>query len=564
MPSSVVGRGRWRRTVLAIVVACALVACSGPQRAPTPTPTLAPFVATATFTPLSGPTPTASPTMTATATPTVPASPTVAAGTPATPRVDVAAGSWAPAGMLAAARAGHTATLLPDGQVLVVGGSAGTGGAAVELGTAERYDSVTNSWRPAAPLAEPRAGHTATLLNDGTVLVTGGAGAGGELADAVRYDPKTDRWSPAGRLATARAGHTATLLADGRVLVAGGETTTSDGRVAAVATAEIYDPATNRWSAAGTLAEGRSNAAATVLDKDHVLVAGGASSAGAALTSAEVFDVRTGRWQSTASMAVARLNYTLTMLGNGLAIAVGGGSGGATGPGGLTLLAAPGGGPSAELCDPKAGTWSPAASVAADPSLHTATLLRDGRLLIVGGVDAGGGTYLTTAEEYDPTANSWLTIPMTAPRARHTATLLPDGTVLVVGGEDNQGDTLATAERFMPPGTPAAAPTPTAVPTPTTAPPTDTPVPPPPPPPPTPIPPTATPTPRPPTPTPRPPTPTTAPTRPPTRTPTKAPTRPPPTNTPAPPTKAPPTATPVPPTKAPPRQTPTPTQPPVG
>ncbi|HEX5505050.1 MAG TPA: kelch repeat-containing protein, partial [Thermomicrobiales bacterium] len=156
MSSSLMGRGRWRRSVLAIVVACALVACSGPQRAPTATPIVAPRVATATFTPLSSPTP-ASPATPATATATVPASPPAAAGSPATPRVDVAAGSWAPAGVLAAARAGHTATLLPDGQVLVVGGSAGTGGAKVELGSAERYDSVTNSWRPAAALAEPRA-----------------------------------------------------------------------------------------------------------------------------------------------------------------------------------------------------------------------------------------------------------------------------------------------------------------------------------------------------------------------------------------------------------------------
>ncbi|HET8631842.1 MAG TPA: kelch repeat-containing protein [Thermomicrobiales bacterium] len=563
MPSSGVGRGRWRRPVLAVLVACALVACSGPRRAPTPTPTLAPLVPTATFTPLSGPTP--APTATAAAaTPTSPASPSAAAGSPASPRVDVGVGSWAPAGMLAAPRMGHTATLLNDGTVLVVGGSSGSGGAPVELGTAERYDSVSNTWRPAAPLAEPRTGQTATLLPDGTVLVTGGEGAGGELADAERYDPGTDRWSPAGRMATPRAGHTATLLADGRVLVAGGETTTSDGRVAAVATAEIYDPATNVWSAAGTMAEGRSNAAATVLDKDHVLIAGGASSGGGALSSAEVFDVRAGRWQTTASMAVARLNYTLTLLGNGLAIAVGGGSSGATGPGGLALLAAPGGGPNAELCNPAAGTWSPAAAVAVDPTFHTATLLRDGRLLVIGGIAAGGGQYLSSAEEYDPTANSWLTIPMTAPRAHHTATLLPDGTVLVVGGEDRQGDALATAERFMPTGTPAATPTPTAVPTAPPASPTATPVPPPPPtqpPAPTPVPPTATPAPPAVTPTPPTPTPTA-----PTRTPTKAPTRA-PTNTPVPPTKPPPTATPipptatpVPPTKPPSRQTPTPTQ----
>lgn len=136
------------------------------------------------------------------------------------------------------ARATHTATLLPDGTVLVIGGANDRNGGDDEppLATVARYDPATDRWTEAAPLAAPRYWHTATLLPGGQVLVAGAAYAATPAA-AERYNPATDRWSPAGTLAAPRRRHVAAPLPDGRVLVAGGGG--GDGRTA-LATAEVY------------------------------------------------------------------------------------------------------------------------------------------------------------------------------------------------------------------------------------------------------------------------------------------------------------------------------------
>src|SRR5450759_78377 len=112
--------------------------------------------------------------------------------------------------------------------------------------------AVTNTWSAAGNLITPREGHTATLLPSGQVLVAGGYGSSAALASAERYDPATNTWSAAGSLTTARIDHTATLLPSGQVLVAGG----FDGS-GALASAERYDPATNTWSPAGSLTTAR-------------------------------------------------------------------------------------------------------------------------------------------------------------------------------------------------------------------------------------------------------------------------------------------------------------------
>jgi N-acetylneuraminic acid mutarotase len=160
---------------------------------------------------------------------------------------DPATNAWSTTGSLQQVRSGHTATLLPDGQVLVVGGSGdGHGQASVE-----RFDPQTGVWRRASALSQPRFDHTATLLPSGQVLVVGGSGTSSSLATAERYDPRTNAWAPAGSIQRPRVHHTATLLPDGLVMISGGHSGDDDGVY--LNTAELYDPVTNRWSAAPDL-----------------------------------------------------------------------------------------------------------------------------------------------------------------------------------------------------------------------------------------------------------------------------------------------------------------------
>jgi len=155
---------------------------------------------------------------------------------------DPRADDWAAAGVLADGRSGHTATLLAAGRVLVIGGANSKHGG-IYLATAELYEVAPNAWVTTEPAPGPRLGHTATLLPDGQVLVVGGTDGRGPTAAALRYNSAGNTWRPAGALATARWLHTATPLLDGRVLVSGGQ-----GDSGSLAEDELYDPATTSWT----------------------------------------------------------------------------------------------------------------------------------------------------------------------------------------------------------------------------------------------------------------------------------------------------------------------------
>lgn len=317
-------RGLLTAVLLALGALVALSACAELLPAPTPTRTLR-YAAVATDAPV--------PTATVPARPgparTTPAPEATSAtpGTPAaaTPRPRDVVGPWLRLVPMGTPRTGHSATLLPGGQLLVAGGEATDAGQVTPLSTTEWYDPLVNQWSAVGDLAEARVGHTATLLRDGSVLVVGGLGASVELATAERFVPSSGVWSPAGALATARAAHTATLLADGRVLVVGGESTNSaTGRVNEVRTAELYDPATNRWQSAGRLNAARVNHSATLLPDGRVLVAGGESVTAGRLSSVELFDPETGGWRVGSPMGTARSAHSATLLAAGRLLVAGG------------------------------------------------------------------------------------------------------------------------------------------------------------------------------------------------------------------------------------------------
>ena len=160
------------------------------------------------------------------------------------------AASFSDTGSLKDALAYHTATLLPNGKVLVAGGeNYNNGGLAQYLLRAELYDPTKGKWTATGDLNTRRSHHTATLLPNGMVLVAGGENNSSNytLSKSELYDPTTGTWTNTGALKSARSDHTATLLANGKVLVVGGY-----GLTNVLSSAEIYDPTTGKWTLTGS------------------------------------------------------------------------------------------------------------------------------------------------------------------------------------------------------------------------------------------------------------------------------------------------------------------------
>ena len=226
---------------------------------------------------------------------------------------DPGSGAWTPTGSLISARFGGSATLLPSGEVLVAGGSIHNDGATVSISEAELYNPASGTWTATASMANARDGHTATLLPNGEVLVVGGYNTDGNLDSAELYEPASGTWTTTGSLVAGSGGSTATLLTDGKVLVAGSRLSSA-----------LYDPESRIWSTTGGLTNERSGHTATLLANGEVLVAGGYGDSGLALGSAELYDPATGMWSPTGGLADSRYSHTATLLANGEVLVAGG------------------------------------------------------------------------------------------------------------------------------------------------------------------------------------------------------------------------------------------------
>jgi hypothetical protein len=317
---------------------------------------------------------------------------------------------------MTAKRAAHTATLLDNGKVLITGGFVGNGGG---LSSVELFDPTSNTFTSAQNLTAARAGHTATLLPNGKILIAGGYN-GDYLSSAEVFDPTTNRFTSAGRMVTARSGHVATLLNNGKVLLAGGVGT----GWTFLADAELYDPNTNTFTATGGMATARESHTATLLNDGKVLITGGHKGRRANITiytSAEIYNPANGTFTATSNLTVKRHKHDATRLADGRVLIVGG-SDERDGDGAYR---------NAEVFNPANGSFTAVKNnmnTARYKLQGTAILLKNGKVLIAGGANR--------AEVFDPTTNSFSFADgdMGTKRLFATATLLKDGQVLITGG----------------------------------------------------------------------------------------------------------------------------------
>jgi hypothetical protein len=356
---------------------------------------------------------------------------------------DYASGSFTSTSSLNAARFFPTATLLADGQVLIAGGELSSG----PVSSAELFDPSTATFTLlSSTMSVPRYRHTATLLPNGKVLIAGGDTSidGTGATDAAElFDPATQTFTQLSPMTLRRWSHTATLLQNGKVLITGG-LATSDYQV--TNTAELFDPATGTFTATGAMGSARDFHTATLLRDGKVLVAGGFNPTSGGLNTADLFDPASGTFISLPkTMTTKRYYHSATLLPDGTVFIAGGGGSAPPVFSGSALTN------TAELFDPASGTFTQVPSTMNSYRYwQTATLLPSGKVLIADGstIDFAGAEYTRTAELFDPATQIFTLLPlMNSVRFGHTATLLPNGQVLIAAGTTGSTATN-TAEIF--------------------------------------------------------------------------------------------------------------------
>ena len=325
------------------------------------------------------------------------------------------------------ARGGHTATVLPDFRILIVGGKQERG---LVLATTEIYDPNKESFIKAAKLTVPREGHIAASLADTNILIAGGSTRGGvPLASCEVYDYETERFIRRGNMHAARAHASGIILRDGRVLVSGGDNGTHP-----LDSAEAYDVLTGKWRLVGRMSAARSSHTSTVLSDGRVLVAGGIGRNHVVLASTEIFDPQTNKFTAAPNLLQPRANHTAVLLASG-SVLVAGGVSRADHSSSLD---------SAELYKPgAASTLTGKLNQPRHKMADTAVLL-DGRILITGGGE--------TAEIYDPKTGSFRTVAgsLDMPRFSSAASQMMDGSSRIFGGYDAKGVSSAKTWIYRP------------------------------------------------------------------------------------------------------------------
>jgi hypothetical protein len=385
-----------RRIVVACLVAVMVAACSG---------------GAAQSTPSEGGPSGGSSDPSAAATPTPTPAPTPTPGISST-------------GSMLVGRRGHTATLLTDGTVLVAGGhrNAGPddpGNGEVPAKSAERFDPATGKFQATGDMATARIGHTATRLADGKVLIAGGTHGNSILRSTEIYDPKSGTFAAGPDMTAPRSDFTATLLGDGRVLMTGG--TKNANTLEVQASAELFDPATGKFTATGSMSVARVQHSAALLKDGRVLVVGGASK------KSETFDPQTGKFSPAGELLEPILGLLATALPDGRVLVVPTWNGAQEKP---------------EVFDPTTNQYSLKSSLGVFG--EKAVALQDGRVFLV-------GDRPSQAIVYDPAADRVTEMGALPKKSLLVTTvLLADGRVLICGGNNSQDGNTGDAELVQP------------------------------------------------------------------------------------------------------------------